>query len=75
MTWNIDNPKDKGVQPDPLTQVTAMAQRDANRHGVPMAVLNLNTVGRATYVCRVYHPNMQEGHYAHQFVAKIDPND
>jgi hypothetical protein len=73
MTWNTDNPKDRGERVSPLDQVKAMAQRDANRHGHAMAVLNLNTVGQALYVCRVYRASMHEGPYAHQFIAKIEP--
>jgi hypothetical protein len=72
MTWNIDNPKDK-PRVNPLEQVRAMAQRDANRTGQPMAVLNLNAIGQALYVYRAYRPSMQEGHYAHQFIAKVEP--
>jgi hypothetical protein len=62
-------------QIDPRQQCLERAQRDANRHGQPMSVLNLNTIGKAQYVVRAYQPEHETGAYAHQFVAKIEPNN
>lgn len=55
-----------------LDQVKRQAQRTANRDGAPMAVLNLNTVGRALYVVRAFAPGMEsEGR---TFCGRFDPD-
>jgi hypothetical protein len=63
----------KGHGSDPRGKAIASAQVEANRTGKPMSVLNLNTVGRAMHVVRDYSPGHEQGMYAHQFVAKVDP--
>jgi hypothetical protein len=66
--------KDKGGHgSDPRGNAIASAQAAANRAGKPMSVLNLNTVGRAMHVVRDYSPGHEQGPYAHQFVAKVEP--
>lgn len=66
--------KDKGGHgSDPRGNAIASAQAAANRAGKPMSVLNLNTVGRAMHVVRDYSPGHEQGAYAHQFVAKVEP--
>ncbi|UTC29086.1 hypothetical protein BAMBUS_00030 [Brevundimonas phage vB_BpoS-Bambus] len=55
-----------------LDQVKRDAQRTANRGGAPVAVLNLNTVGRALYVIRAFEPGMEsEGR---TFCGRFDPD-
>ena len=63
----------KGHGSDPRGKAIASAQAEANRTGKPMSVLNLNTVGRAMHVVRDYSPGHEQGMYAHQFVAKVEP--
>jgi hypothetical protein len=52
-----------------LEQVRAMAQRDANREGAPMAVLNFNPFA-ALYVVRSYAPGMES---RREFVERVEP--
>lgn len=56
-----------------LDEIKANAQQEANRTGKPHCVINLNTIGAAMYVVRVYMPAVEQGMYAHQFVAKFEP--
>lgn len=55
-----------------LDPIKLDAQRTANRNGSPVAVLNLNTVGRALYVIRAFEPGMEsEGR---TFCGRFDPD-